>query len=104
MRAKHGLPPAVSLPKPDDITRLLKAEGCAHIVAEEFTETVFFPSSRALLRHLSAIGSTCAPSHMSRSALERFCTDFDESCGSDQGVPLTYAAVFGTAEKGGTHG
>ena len=100
-RKRYNLPIPASLYREATVEPMLRRLGMTPLTIVPFSETVYFSSARELLRHLSAIGSTGTASRpMTRRNLQIFCDDLENGFGTDQGVPLTYKALFGAARKG----
>ena len=101
-RKKLTLSPSVAYPPEATVKSLFKRSGFHFISLTPFEETVHFRSARELLRHLSAIGSTGSTNRpLSRSGLDRFCSELENTYRRTEGVPLTFKALYGTARKGG---
>jgi malonyl-CoA O-methyltransferase len=100
MRKRFNLPTSIILPQHRTIDELLDRNGFSCCTTEDFSDTLYFPSAMALLKHLSAIGSTNVSSQrMSRTSLLRFCSEFEAVFRTSQGIPLTYSALLGYARK-----
>jgi malonyl-CoA O-methyltransferase len=104
-RRLFGIPVHLKLPRQLSIEATLAANNFSSLATENFAETIFFPSAWRLLQHLSAIGSTGVHTdHLSRTGLKHLCSIFETTFGTQQGVPLTYKALLGTAQKRGQNG
>ena len=90
----------IALPSISSIEHSLRQSAFKEISLEEHEEIVYYKSARDLLKSLSAIGSTAVSEKpMTRSQLHTFCSHLESPFKSTQGVPLTYSAAVGWAQK-----
>lgn len=98
-RKSAGMSDPISLPDPEQISKLLEKYSFKEFSLTTDKEIVYFPSARELLRSLSAIGSTAvAEKSMTRNQLHTFCKVLESKCATARGVPLTYKSVIGRAK------
>lgn len=101
IKKELGLPIPVFLPTQKDLCTLLKKAGFTILKTDMFASTLYFPSAFKLLKSLSAIGGTAVSGNrLSRSALFNFCKKIEDNFQSDNGVPISYRALIGSARKG----
>lgn len=91
----------VLLPDEKQLCSSLEKAGFSILKTNTFTSTIYFPTAFKLLKSLSAIGGTAVTGdRLSRNALFNLCEKFELNFRSDNGVPLTYKALIGSARKG----
>lgn len=101
IRKRFGIPDPVVCPQQNTLLEMFTRNNLPCIKKESFSQTLYFPSALDLLRHLSAIGSTSMPSpSLTRSKLREFCSAFEDTFASREGIPLTYEAMVGICTKG----
>lgn len=100
IRAMFELQQSIAVPSSPALGAMLDTCGFVRSHDELLTETMYFPSAMHVLKHLSHIGSTAAGrEQMSRSELVSFCKAYEDQYRTEKGVPLTYTARLGCAEK-----
>jgi malonyl-CoA O-methyltransferase len=99
-RSSLNISEPIVLPTISSVEHSLRQNAFKEISLKEYEEIVYFKSARDLLKSLSAIGSTAVSEKpMTRSQLHTFCSLLESSFKTTQGVPLTYRAAVGWAQK-----
>ena len=90
----------VNLPGPDNLQSIINGSGLKIIDTENYSAITYFPTALDLLRNLSSIGGTAVRGpRLSRSGLSDLCKDYEGRFGVSGGIPVSYRAILGTAEK-----
>jgi malonyl-CoA O-methyltransferase len=98
-RAQHLAIP-VQCPEAGQVKSLFSSGQFKLVRYELFRQTMYFPDARSLLKNISATGAGATPERrLVRGELDRFCACYEEKFRTDKGIPLTWQAAIGIAEK-----
>jgi malonyl-CoA O-methyltransferase len=101
--AAFSIRPPVRCPPPDQLTKAISEAGLTLIHGEAVRKTFHYPSARAALKSLSAVGAAARQGRwLTRGELERLCGEYERNYRSAKGIPLTYASMVGVCRKGNT--
>jgi malonyl-CoA O-methyltransferase len=101
MREYFGLSNNFRAMEPSGFLAGLEQAGFTPAEHETVRMVVHAPDASTHLKNLGAIGGTAvAGRRLLRKELAAFCTEYERRFRTEEGVPLTYYALFGVAAKG----
>jgi malonyl-CoA O-methyltransferase len=90
----------VLCPHDGQVKHLFSSAPFSLIRYELFRQTMYFPNARSLLKSISSTGAGSTPGkRLVRGEMDRFCACYEEKFRTDEGIPLTWQAAIGIAEK-----
>jgi malonyl-CoA O-methyltransferase len=96
-----GIPVPVNLHKSSDFITNLISEKYIMCMSQTLSQTYYFKTARDALKSISSYGATAMASKpLSRRALNELCSLYEYKFSTDKGIPLTYSALIGCAQKG----
>jgi malonyl-CoA O-methyltransferase len=99
-RRANGLAVPVLCPEDAQVKYLFSSAPLRLIRYELFRQTMYFPNARSLLKSISSTGAgATAGKRLVRGEMDRFCACYEKKFRTDEGVPLTWQAAIGIAEK-----
>jgi len=97
-----GIPVPVNLHKGSDFVKSLVTQQFKMCFSKTVTQTFCFNTAREALKSISSYGATAMASKpLNRRALNELCVQYEDAFSTDRGIPLTYSAIIGCAQKGG---
>lgn len=97
-----GIPVPVNLHKSSDFIKSLVSEQFKICMSQTISHTFYFNTAHDALKSISSYGATAMTSKpLNRRTLKELCTQYEHTFSTDKGIPLTYSAIIGCAQKGG---
>jgi SAM-dependent methyltransferase len=99
---RHALRLAVPVfcPEAGQIKRIFSSAPFKLIRYEPFRQTMYFPNARSLLKNISSTGAAVtAGKKLAHAEMNRLCACYEKKFLTGKGVPLTWNAAVGIAEK-----
>jgi ubiquinone/menaquinone biosynthesis C-methylase UbiE len=98
-RSQHLAVP-VQCPEAGQVKSLFSSGQFRLVRYELFRQTMYFPDARSLLKNISSTGAGATPGkRLVRGEVDRFCACYEKKFRTDKGIPLTWQAAIGIAEK-----
>lgn len=98
-RAQHLAIP-VQCPGAGQVKILFSSGQFKLVRYELLRQTMYFPDARSLLKNISSTGAGATPGkRLMRGEVDRFCACYEKKFHTDKGIPLTWQAAIGIAEK-----
>lgn len=95
-----GLTVPVSLPSESSFFEILKQCGFSIFSYDKMEHTYYFPTALDALKSISSYGATAvAGTLLSKNKIKKLCTDYENKFRRNEGIPVTYKAITGIAEK-----
>jgi malonyl-CoA O-methyltransferase len=95
-----GLTVPVSLPSEGSFFEILKQCGFSIPRHDKIEHTYYFPTALDALKSISSYGATAAADALlTKSKIKQLCTDYEDKFRCNEGIPVTYKAITGIAEK-----
>lgn len=96
-----GISVPVNLHKGTDFITRLVTEQFSLCMSQTISQTFYFKTARDALKSISSYGATAMASEpLSRKALKELCALYEHKFTTEKGIPLTYSALIGCAQKG----
>ncbi|HMA65192.1 MAG TPA: methyltransferase domain-containing protein, partial [Chitinispirillaceae bacterium] len=96
-----GIPVPVNLHSGSDFVTGLASEQFKMCMSQTINQTFYFSTARDALKSISSYGATAMASKpLSHKALKELCALYEKKFSTEKGIPLTYSAIIGCAQKG----
>jgi malonyl-CoA O-methyltransferase len=101
VKRSFGLTVPVSLPSEDSFLKILRQCDLSISNYDIMEHTYYFPTAIDALKSISSYGATAAAGALlPKNKIKQLCNEYENKFRCEKGIPVTYKAITGIAEKG----